>query len=132
MDFQWMVIVGRVGQAPEMRYTPAGVPVTNFTVATTRRFSNGDGEAQERTTWFRVTCWRKLAEVTAQYLEKGQEVLITGTVETNTWTDKEGTARATLELTAREVRFGAKPGGSGRDAAPKGAAPEEVVEDELL
>lgn len=132
MDFQWMVIVGRVGQAPEMRYTPAGVPVTNFTVATKRRFSNGDGEAQERTTWFRVTCWRKLAEVTAQYLEKGQEVLITGTVETNSWTDKEGTARATLELTAREVRFGAKPGGSGRDAVPKGAAPEEVVEDELL
>ncbi|HEX9118141.1 MAG TPA: single-stranded DNA-binding protein [Anaerolineae bacterium] len=127
MDFQWIVIVGRVGQAPEMRYTPAGVPVTNFTVATTRRFSNGDGEAQERTTWFRVTCWRKLAEVVAQYLEKGQEVLITGTVETNSWTDKEGSARSTLELTAREVRFGAKSGG-----AAKGPAPEEVAEDELL
>ncbi len=132
MDFQWMVIVGRVGQAPEMRYTPAGVPVTNFTVATTRRFSNGDGEAQERTTWFRVTCWRKLAEVVAQYLEKGQEVLITGTVETNSWTDKEGSARSTLELTAREVRFGAKSGGSAKDGAAKGPAPEEVAEDELL
>ena len=103
--YQKTVVVGHLGRDPEMRYTPSGVPVTSFSVATTRKWTNANGEQQEKTTWFRVTCWRKLAESTAQYLQKGRLVLVEGDVEASAWTDREGAARASLELTATTVRF---------------------------
>jgi len=103
--YQKTVVVGHLGRDPEMRYTPSGVPVTSFSVATTRKWTNANGEQQEKTTWFRVTCWRKLAELTAQYLQKGRLVLVEGDVEASAWTDREGAARASLELTATTVRF---------------------------
>jgi len=103
--YQKTVVVGHLGRDPEMRYTPSGVPVTSFSVATTRKWTNANGEQQEKTTWFRVTCWRKLAELTAQYLQKGRLVLVEGDVEASAWTDREGAARASLELTATTVKF---------------------------
>jgi len=103
--YQKTVVVGHLGRDPEMRYTPSGVPVTSFSVATTRKWTNANGEQQEKTTWFRVTCWRKLAESTAQYLQKGRLVLVEGDVEASAWTDREGAARASLELTATTVKF---------------------------
>ncbi len=103
--YQKVVIIGHVGRDPEMRYTPSGVPVTSFTVATNRRWTNQSGEQQEKTTWFRVTCWRKLAETAAQYLQKGKLILVEGEVEAQAYTDREGTARATLELTATNFKF---------------------------
>jgi single-strand DNA-binding protein len=99
------LVVGHVGQDPEMRYTPGGVPVTSFSVASTRKWTNANGEQQEKTTWFRVTCWRKLAELTAQYLQKGRLVLVEGEVEARGFADKGGNVRATLELTASTVKF---------------------------
>jgi single-strand DNA-binding protein len=126
------VVVGHLGRDPEMRYTPSGVPVTSFSVATTRRWTNTNGEQQEETTWFRVTCWRKLAELTAQYLQKGRLVLVEGDVDASAWTDKEGNAKASLELTATTIKFlggrgeggelGAGTGHAGRggDEAPMG------------
>jgi len=100
-----VICVGRLGKDPEMRYTPSGVPVTSFNVATNRRWTNANGEQQEKTTWFRVTCWRKLAELTAQYLQKGRLVLVEGDIDASSWTDKEGNARASLEITATTVKF---------------------------
>ena len=117
--YQKTVVIGHLGRDPEMRYTPSGVPVTNFSVATTRKWKNADGEPNERTTWYRVTCWRKLAELTAQYLQKGRLVLVEGDIEASAWSDKQGEARASLELTATNVRF---LGGS-NNAAPNGDAP---------
>jgi single-strand DNA-binding protein len=99
------VIVGHLGRDPEMRYTPSGVPVTSFTVATNRRWTDQNGQLQERTTWFRVTAWRRLAELCNQYLAKGRMVLVEGDVEASAWTSQEGEPRASLELTARNVRF---------------------------
>ena len=98
--YQKTVVVGHLGKDPEMRYTPSGVPVTSFNVATSRKWTNANGEQQEKTTWFRVTCWRKTAELAAQYLQKGRLVLVEGDIEASAWTDKEGNARASLELTA--------------------------------
>jgi single-strand DNA-binding protein len=103
--FQRTIVVGHVGRDPEMRYTPGGVPVTSFSVATSRRWTNQNGEQQEKTTWFRVTCWRKLAELAAQYLQKGRLVLVEGDIEAQAYTDREGAARATLELTATTLKF---------------------------
>jgi single-strand DNA-binding protein len=105
MSFQKTIIVGNVGRDPEMRYTPSGVPVTSFSVAVSRKWKNQSGEQQEKTTWFRVTCWRKTAELAAQYLQKGKLVLIEGDIDASAYTDREGTARASLELTATNLQF---------------------------
>ena len=122
--FQQTLIVGRVGREAEMRYTPGGIPVTNFSVAVDRRWTDASGQAQEKVTWFRIVCWRKLAEVTAQYVKKGQRVLVAGDIEASAWTDRDGTPRASLELTAERVRF---LGDREREAEEEGRPPAEVV-----
>jgi single-strand DNA-binding protein len=115
--YQKTIIVGNLGKDPEMRYTPAGLPVASFSVAVSRRWTNRDGAPQEKTTWFRVTCWRKLAELTAEYLKKGSRVLVEGDVDASAYTDREGNARASLELTATNVRFLSAKGGASEAAA---------------
>jgi len=106
------MIVGNLGSDPEMRYTPSGVPVTRFSVATNRRWTDGEGNPQEETTWFRVSAWSGLAETCNQYLSKGRQVLVEGRLvpdrETGgprVWTGNDGVARASYELRARTVRF---------------------------
>ncbi|MCB0198630.1 MAG: single-stranded DNA-binding protein [Caldilineae bacterium] len=99
------VIVGHLGRDPEMRFTSSGQSVTSFSVATNRRWTDQSGQTQERTTWFRVTAWGKLGELCNQYLSKGRIVLVEGDIEASAWTSQEGEARASLELTARNVRF---------------------------
>ena len=108
--YQSTTIVGYLGADPEMRYTPDGVPVTSFNVAVNRRWTGKDGEPREKTTWFRVTAWRKLAETCAQYLSKGRLVLVEGDIEASAWTGADGQPRASLELTARNVQFLGKRG----------------------
>lgn len=104
--FQEITIVGNVGGDPEMRYTPDGTPVTSFSVATSRKFKNGQGVMVEQTTWHRVACWRKLAEVCAEHVKRGNRVLVTGTVEARAWLDgRSGEPRASLEVNAGTVRF---------------------------
>jgi single-strand DNA-binding protein len=122
MSYQKIVIVGNVGRDPEMRYTSGGVPVTSFSVATSRRWTNQNGEAQEKTTWFRVTCWRKQAEIAAQYLVKGKLVLVEGEVEAQAYTDREGNARASLELTATNFKMLGSKGDAGEPAVAGGRA----------
>ncbi len=98
--FQQCMIIGNLGKDPEMRYTADGTPVTSFNVAVNRKWDGG-----EKTWWFKVTCWRRLAETTNQYLKKGRRVMIIGEVSANAWSDQEGNPRASLELNAREVKF---------------------------
>ncbi|MCU0501770.1 MAG: single-stranded DNA-binding protein [Anaerolineae bacterium] len=133
--YQKTVVIGHLGKDPEMRYTPSGVPVTSFNIATTRKWTNANGEQQEKTTWFRVTCWRKTAELAAQYLQKGRLVLVEGDIEASAWTDKEGAARASLELTATTVKFlgGRGEGGEGVHAGANAGSGEgfPVSEDDI-
>lgn len=103
--YQLVTIVGNVGKSPELRYLPDGTPVCDFTVATNKRWVTAPGATEEKATWFKVTCWRKLAETVNQYVVKGCQVLCVGEVEAEAWTDKDGNARATLVLTARDVKF---------------------------
>lgn len=121
--YQQLIIVGNLGRDPEMRYTASGVPVTNFTVAVNRVWTGQDGQRQEKTTWFRVAAWRQLAERCGQYLTKGQKVMVIGELDDpNVWTDQQGNARASLEMTARDVRFL-----SSRDEAGMGGVPSAVA-----
>lgn len=124
--FQQITLVGNLGRDPEMRYTPSGVPVTSFSVAVNKRYQGQDGQWQDKTIWFRVTAWRKLAETASQYLTKGSKVLVVGELEEpRIWTDRDGQAQASLDVTAQTIRFlssrGDTAGGSGdyqREPAP--------------
>ncbi len=107
-----VIIVGNLGRDPEMRYTPDGTPVTNFSVATNRRWNNPDGSQNEETVWFRVTAWRQLAELCNQYLSKGRQALVEGRLNPDretggprVWTGNDGQPRASFEVTAINVRF---------------------------
>ncbi|GAB4513772.1 MAG: single-stranded DNA-binding protein [Anaerolineae bacterium] len=133
--YQNLTIVGNVGRVSDLRFTQGGVAVVDFTVAVNKRYTDGNNQAQEKTTWFRVTCWRRLAETMAQYLKVGRQVMVVGEVEVNAYLDKSGQPAATLEVTAREVKFlgtrdGGDGGGSGGgyddDFAPRGNAPSDM------
>ena len=104
--YQQITILGNVGRDPEMRYTPSGVAVTNFSVAVNRRWTREDGQQQEETIWFRVSAWQRQAEICNQYLTKGQRVLVVGRMqESSIWTDQNGNPRASLQITAQNVQF---------------------------
>lgn len=104
--YQQVTLVGNLGNDPEMRYTPSGVPVTSFSLAVNKNWVGQDGQRQDKTLWFRVTAWRKQAETVSQYLTKGQRVLIIGEIEeARPYTDREGNLRATLEVTAQTIKF---------------------------
>ena len=126
-----IIVVGNLGRDPEMRYTPDGTPVTNFSVASNRSYNNAAGEKVEEVTWFRVAAWRGLAEVCNQYLSKGRPVLVEGRLQSDenggprVWEGTDGEARASYELTAENVRFIG--GGNGSEASTE-AAPTEVDE----
>lgn len=104
--YQQVTLVGNLGSDPEMRYTPSGVPVASFNLAVNKTWTNQEGERQDKTTWFRVTTWRKQAEIVSQYLQKGRQVLVVGEIEdARPWTDRDGNQRASLEVTAQIVKF---------------------------
>ena len=133
--YQQITIVGNLGNDPEMRYTASGVPVTSFNVAVNRFWTNQEGERQDKTTWFRVTAWRKLAETASQYLTKGRQVLVVGEVEDpSTWTDRDGNHRASLEVTALNIKFiGSRNDtgmGGGMQSAPAAGGGEAATSDE--
>ncbi len=137
--YQSLTIVGNLGNDPELRYTPDGTPVTKFSVAVNRRWTTQDGGTGEKTTWFRVTAWRKQAEVCAQYLQKGRQVLVEGELEGDQetggpriWFGQDGKARASFEMTARSVRFlGTRGEGAARPGQPGEGQVEPLPEDEI-
>ncbi len=129
--YQKTLVIGHLGRDPEMRYTPGGQAVTSFSVATTRKWMDKNGQQQEKTTWFRVTAWDKLGELCNQYLTKGRLVLVEGDVDANAFTGQDGQPRASLELTARNVRFlgGPSQGGEGEGGNLRERAP--VLEEDI-
>jgi single-strand DNA-binding protein len=118
--YQRTIIIGRLGRDPEMRYTPQGTAVTSFSVATDRSWTDQSGQRQDRTTWFRVSAWGKLAEVCNQYLAKGRQVMVEGELqEPKPYQARDGEWRASLDLRATNVQFlGARSEGGGSAAAP--------------
>lgn len=100
-----VIIVGNLGVDPEIRYTPSGSTVANFTVATTEQWTGKDGEKGEKTEWHRVVAWGRLAEICGEYLHKGKQVYIEGRLQTRTWEDKEGIKRYTTEINASAMQM---------------------------
>jgi single-strand DNA-binding protein len=108
-----VILIGNLGRDPEIRYTPGGQAVTNFSLATGESFTTRDGKREERTEWHRIVVWGKTAENCAQYLAKGRTVYIEGRIQTREWEDKEGQKRRTTEVVAQTVQFLGGPRGSG-------------------
>ncbi|HUX76951.1 MAG TPA: single-stranded DNA-binding protein [Anaerolineae bacterium] len=98
-----VLVIGNVGRDPEMRYIPSGKPVTSFSVATSRSWTNSEGERREETEWFNVVAWGNLAEICKQHLRKGQQVYVEGRLQTRSWEDHEGRKRFRTELVASEM-----------------------------
>ena len=98
-----VMIIGRLGRDPEMRYTPSGRPVTTFSVATSRSWNTSEGGRRTETEWFNVVAWSNLAEICKQHLSKGRLVYIEGRLQTRQWDDPEGNKHSSTEIVANEM-----------------------------
>lgn len=98
-----VMIIGRLGRDPEMRYTPSGRPVTTFSVATSRSWNTSDGERRTETEWFNIVAWGNLAEICKQYLFKNRLVYIEGRLQTRHWEDNDGNKHSSTEIVANEM-----------------------------
>ncbi len=117
------ILVGNLGRDPELRHTPNGQAVVNFTLATSENWTDKSGERQERTEWHRIVVWGKTAEMCNQYLSKGRTVYVEGRIQTREWEDKEGTKRYTTEINASTVNFiGPRTGGGAGDGSYGGGS----------
>ncbi|HEX8371031.1 MAG TPA: single-stranded DNA-binding protein [Pyrinomonadaceae bacterium] len=121
MSFNKITIVGNLGRDPELRYTPQGNAVCNFSVATNEKRRDKNGEMQDITTWFRITLWGKQAENASKYLTKGSPVYVEGRLKVEEWTDRDGKGRYTLEVNATDMQFIS---GGGRGDEMSGGAEE--------
>ena len=114
-----VIIVGNLGQDPEIKYTAGGAAVTTLSIATSDSWKDKDsGMDQERTEWHRVVLWRRLAEVAGEYLKKGSKVYIEGQLQTRKW-EQEGQTRYTTEIIARDMQFLDSRGSSNNDSTQK-------------
>ncbi len=108
-----VILIGNLGQDPELRSTSGGQPVATLRVATTDKYKDRDGNLQERTEWHTVVVWGRQAETVNQYCKKGKQLYIEGRLQTRKWQDKEGKDRYSTEIVADQVRFLGGAGGSG-------------------
>lgn len=134
-----VILIGNLGADPELKYTPSGSAVSNFTLATNESWVDGKGERQEKTEWHRIVVWGKLAEICNEYLKKGSKVYIEGRLQTRSWDGQDGNKRYTTEIVARDMQMlDARDGGGGRgedwsgsEAAPS-SAPDTARDDDDL
>jgi single-strand DNA-binding protein len=118
-----VILIGNLGQDPEVRYMPNGGAVTNITVATSETWKDKNtGEQQEKTEWHRVVMFRRLAEIAGEYLKKGSKVFIEGRLQTRKWQDQQGNDRYTTEIVADNMQMLDSRGGGSADFAPKQGA----------
>ncbi len=120
MGINKVILVGNLGRDPEIRHTQNGSAVANFTLATSRRYKDRDGQQQEQTEWHRIVAWARLAEICAEYLTKGKQVYIEGRLQTREWEDKEGNKRYTTEIVALDMQMLGRRGDFEQDARPQG------------
>ncbi len=114
------ILVGNLGRDPELRTTPNGQSVVNFTLATSETWTDKSGERVERTEWHRIVVWGKQAEIAGEYLRKGRQVWVEGSLQTREWTDREGNKRQTTEVRAQRFQM------LGRAGDDAGAAPPQA------
>lgn len=113
MSVNKVILLGRLGRDPEVRYMPNGEAVCNFSIATSETWNDRNGQRQERTEWHNITIYRRLAEIAGQYLKKGREVYIEGRIQSRKYTGKDGIERTAYDIVASEMKMvGPREGGS--------------------
>jgi len=117
------ILVGNLGRDPEVRFTASGKAVCNFSVATSEKWTDSDGQRQESTEWHNIVVWGKQGENCGQYLSKGRPVYVEGTIKSRTYTDKEGVERRVTEIVARDVKFLGSGNGGGNREPTRSSAP---------
>lgn len=120
-----VMLIGYLGDDPEIRYTPSGSAVANFRIATTEQWTNKEGERQERTEWHKIVAWRRLGEICGEYLHKGSLVYIEGRLQTRSWEDADGNKRWTTEIVADRMQMLDRAGKSGEAASAEERFPTE-------
>ena len=131
-----VILVGNLGKDPEVRYTPSGVAVANFTIATSEEWKDKNtGEKQGRTEWHRVVAWRRLGEICGEYLRKGSQVYVEGKLQTRAWEDRDGSKRYTTEIVASTMQMLGAPNREGKAEPSDGSFPVEepitIPEDDI-
>jgi len=119
-----VILIGRLGKDPEVKYTPSGAPVAKFSLATDEVFKDRSGEQQRRTEWHNIVAWNRLAEICGEYLTKGNQIYIEGSIRSRQWEDQSGNKRTSYEIVAREMKMlGSKADSERAAGASAGAVP---------
>ena len=124
-----VILVGRLGKDPELKYTPSGAPVAKFSLATDESFKDKTGEKQEHTEWHNIVAWNKLAEICGEYLTKGKLIYIEGSIRSRQWQDQSGNKRTSYEIIANQMQMlgsrsdSERAGGAMNRPAPERPAP---------
>ena len=100
-----VILIGRLGKDPEIKYTAGGAPVAKFSLATDEVFKDRAGEQQKRTEWHNIVAWNRLAEICGEYLTKGKQIYIEGSIRSRQWEDQSGNKRTSYEIVAREMKI---------------------------
>ncbi len=108
-----VILIGNLGRDPEVRYLPSGDAVANFSIATTEKWKDKNGEMQEQTEWHRISFFGRQAEICGEYLRKGSSVYVEGRLQTRKWTDKDGNERQTTEIRGDRMQMLGSRGGAG-------------------
>ncbi|PYV12756.1 MAG: single-stranded DNA-binding protein [Acidobacteria bacterium] len=122
-----VILIGRLGKDPEIKYTPSGAPVAKFSLATDEVFKDRTGEQQRRTEWHSIVAWNKLAEICGEYLTKGKQVYIEGSIRSRQWEDQTGNKRTSYEIVAREMKMLGSRADSERAAASSPSPAERAA-----
>lgn len=128
MSVNKAILVGHVGNDPEVRHLEGGTPVANFRLATSETYNNRNGERVTQTEWHNVVVWRGLADVTEKYVKKGSQLYIEGRIRTRSWDDREGNKRYTTEIVADVLQMLGKRGDSGADYSPGASSATESAQ----
>lgn len=125
-----VILIGRLGRDPETRFMPNGEAVCNFSVATSEKYTDKNGQRQEASEWHNVTMYRKLAEIAGEYLKKGSQVYIDGKIKSRKYTDKNGVERTAYDIIANEMKM---LGGNAQTPAqkPQPAQAQEDIDDDV-
>ncbi len=127
-----VILIGNLGRDPELRYTPGGTPVANYSIATTERWRNAEGEMQEHTEWHNIVAWRRLAEIAGEYLHKGSRVYIEGRIRTRSWEGQDGQKRYRTEIiTNNMMMLDAKGDTTAQAGDESGFEPDQISDDDI-
>ena len=129
MSVNKAILVGYVGNDPEVRYLDSGTPVANFRLATSENYTNRTGEKVTQTEWHNIVLWRGLAEVAEKYVKKGTQVYIEGRIRTRSWDDRDGNKRYTTEIIADSMQLLGRKGDTGYDPGPVQNTAAESIPD---